>query len=430
MRKEFFILIALLSVAPVFAANLTAWGDAASLTMYANTRQNVTVLNMTFYGWEMPISITALNVTFTGSGTVGNISAVRVLNKTESLLGINTTWANFTNRNTTLINFSTPLNVTAHGNQTILIVYELYNSAMSRVTVGANVTSVADVVANGTITNTTSLPANSSLVQLQHMHAGGNITPRYVDTNVTNQTFIYNITPSGVDGIRDINITLPDGFTSLVLVNVTRGGSVLIAGDYTAAVGGNTINITLVTPTTLPLVVNFTANTNATGVLWGLFNATVSGSNLTSVPTDVVNNQTNVTTKQLANVTNIRATKNSAYLNGTDYWEFNFTINITAGESTTGLLQMKMGNWTDASGVIIGLSNSTDNFATLRLTADFNTTNKVNVTSQYDSTHGVVVTANQNSPITVVLRMIIPSSVSTASSTWAATYNMIFRSVS
>ncbi len=156
------------------------------------------------------------------------------------------------------------------------------------------------------------------------------------------------------------------------------------------------------------------------------FNSTVSGLNLTYAAADAVDNLTNVTTKHLLNITNVKATKNAAYLNGTDYWEFNFTINVSSPISTTGLIHMKMRNWTDDSNNNIGLSNSTANLATLRMTADFNTTNKLNVTNNYDFSQGVYVSTSQDSPVTVVLRMLIPSSVS-ASSTWAATYSMLFR---
>ena len=160
------------------------------------------------------------------------------------------------------------------------------------------------------------------------------------------------------------------------------------------------------------------------------FNSTLTGSNLTNINTDVSGTNTTVTTKVLISIVSVNAIKSTAYLNGTDYWEFSFTINFTA--NTSGILQFKMTNWTDDSGNSISLTNSTGNgyYATLRNDTSFSTAGKINVTQSYSNiTSGVPFNANTlSNSYTVILRMVIPSTISTVSSSWWATYSMLFRS--
>jgi len=125
-------------------------------------------------------------------------------------------------------------------------------------------------------------------------------------------------------------------------------------------------------------------------------------------------------------VTNITASKTTAIVNGTDYWEFNISVNFT--DMLTGLLQFKMTNWNNTEGKpVIPLTNGTDSFATLRNAFDFSSAAKYNITNDYNLTSGLSYSSTGPGLQTIFLRMIIPSGTEIAS-TWFSTYSMIFRS--
>jgi hypothetical protein len=254
------------------------------------------------------------------------------------------------------------------------------------------------------------------------------MSPRYVDTNVTNQSFTYNITPTGADKINNITITIPAGYTVVNVTYVSDNGTTLrnstyqhsnlsvilgsqILVNYTIGYSGGTI------------VINFTANTSATNITQTAFSSTVAGSNLTSIAADVSGTDTSVTTQQLINVTSVAATKATAYVNGTDYWEFTFTINFTA--NVTGLLQFKMSNWTNSASNITLTSCTGGYCATLRDSTNAN--NNITVGYDYNMSTGVSFTGTQGNTKNVILKMIIPTGT-LSSTSWWATYSGLFRS--
>lgn len=433
--KIVFIVVLVFFISPVFVnpvagdANITAWANKAPL--YANTRQNISMVNITFYAKNATVVLSGMNVTLTGTASPGNISVVRVFTNDTSgtLLGSNNTWTNTSTYNYTFVNFTSNYVITSETNVTLFILYEVANNAKPRATFGANVT-IRDINANDTIGNDTATPVNSSLVQIQDVHANASISPRIVDTNVTNQNFYYNITPTGSNAINWTRIVVPTGYTITGLVSIYHDDTFALTG-VTNQTGTNDINITFATPTTYPILVNLTINTNNSAQVSTAFYSNISGSNLTWVATDVINNQTNVTTKTLINYTFVNAIKSAAYVNGTDYWEFNFTLgfNLTSSESLNGLIQFKMTNWTDSAGRNLSIINSTgSSLASLREGADFNNTNKFNITNDYNITTGISKTSLSAGFVYLTLRMIIPLDTP-VSSTWWSTYSMIFRSL-
>ena len=182
----------------------------------------------------------------------------------------------------------------------------------------------------------------------------------------------------------------------------------------------------------LNIRVNFTATINSTVVASSLFNSTITGGNLSGILTDPVPlDGANVTAKQILNVTNTKIIKSTAIINGTDYWEFNFTLNYTANISSGGLIQFKLTNWNSTTSDFINITNSNcvgSRCATLRNGTDFNTTVKFNVTNDYETlTKGISISAiTENNLIDVTLRMIIPTGT-IVSSNWQATYGFLFR---
>jgi hypothetical protein len=275
-----------------------------------------------------------------------------------------------------------------------------------------------------------------SLPVLANLTASASVSPSYVDTNVINQSFIYNITTTGSDYVNRTVIVLPSGYVFRRVINVTING---LDQEQNCALGVNQVcveNSTTQITVTYPspglsnkaVRIYFTANTPANYTASSRFNSTIDGGNLTGIETDVVNSTTNVTTKQLITVSNVRAIKSTALANGTDYWEFNFTLNISANVS--GLVQFRMNNWNSSSADhTMNLTNQTSLinatfYASLRKSDA--STNVFNVTSEYGSS-GVSLTARENNLYYVVLKMIIRSGTPIASDWWT-TYWTLFRS--
>jgi len=415
-------------VSPVFAsANITAFHNKAPA--YANTRANVSIINITINASGSTVVLSGVNVTLTGTVLPGNISVVRIFANDTSgpLLGSNSTWTNTSTLNYTFINFAPNYSLSNETTIVLLVVYETYSAAQPRSTFGANIT-VADFNVNDTVSNDTITPINSSLVQIQDVHATAVVTPRIVDTNVANQNFYFNITPTGRDPINWTRIILPAGYSISSLVSIFHDNTLVLTGVNNQT-GVSDINVSFATPTTYPIIVNFTVNTNTSAKTSQAFQVNISGSNLTYVVPDITDNQTNVTTKTLINYTVVNAIKGSAYINGTDYWEFNFTLgfNFTSSEYQSGMIQFKMTNWTDSAGRSINLTNGTGTyFASLREGADFNNTNMFNITHNYNTTAGITKTSLTAGFVYLTLRMVIPLDT-VSSSSWWSTYSMIFR---
>jgi len=422
-----FLSLVAFSLPALAAGNLTATGSDLAPT-YINTKTVTNMLNLSLNATpdagDGTVNITVINVTIGGNATIGNLSSVHIKNSTGSIIASNTT--NSTSSQFK-VHISNGLFVNASTNSSIVIAINLSSSAQRVSNISINISSTTDIGTAGS-SNITISNTNSTESQIQDIHANVTVSPRYVDTNVINQSLSYFINTSGADAIKNVSIVVPSQYSIVQLLSVKRGSTILTGiTDYTNTTTGGKVNISLVSSTTENLTINFTVNTNASGISSQAFNSTITGSNLTDVETDVYNFTTNVTTKQLINVDNIQVIKNTALANGTDYWEFNFTLNITANVS--GLVQFKMNNWNNSAGQIMNLTNQTSLinatfYASLRHSS--NTTNTFNVTNEYRNV-GLSFTATENTLYYFVLRMVIPSGTPIASDWWT-TYWTLFRS--
>jgi len=408
---------------PVFAAGNLSVNSTNLALAYINTRALTNMLNLSLNSTGGDTNLTGINVTIGGTASIGNVTLVALVNSTGSVIASNTTNSSSTGftifiaggfnvSGTTLKNLIVALNTSSSAATLVTVNISLSPSASFFVDSGSNATVLAGFI-------------NSSSSQIQDVRANASITPNIVDTFVVNQSFTYIFTPTGANAIQNFNVGLPSSFTLVNITAVEQGGSNLSSALYTNATQSSQVNVTLNTPINAIVKIFFTANTSSDTT--GNFSSVIAGSNLTNVATEIATgNRTNVTAKQLVNVTNVGAMKTVAILNDTDYWEFNFTINIT--DTVTGLLQLKMNNWTSnqPAGSIV-LFNSTEHFATFRTSSNFSATSRVNVTNEYNITSGLSISASPASPVIVFLRMLIPRNT-VISSSWYTTYSMIFRS--
>jgi|GEM_PF-2361295 len=445
MKRYFLLLISVFGLYfsfPVFAATLSITSNPVNLTAYNNTGTNVTMLNLTLnLAGENSVNVDNIIVTF--NSTNGSLNAsqtnlsVCLYNSTvnsSNNLGCGTVWnvsGNVNQTNITLSNF----NITNSIEKNLLIVYEVYRNATTPINISLYINDDSSItLSNSSVIINSTFPISSNFTQIQDLHASASISPRYVDTNVENQSFVYTINITGSDEINKTIINVPVGYNVIKVTNVTVGGTSCYpspALGCTPSSSSNQINISISPGTLNQTKIYFTANTSSTSVNSTAFNSVIDGGNLTGIPTDVTNGSTNVTTKQLINVTNVAIMKNTAVVNGTDYWEFNFTLNISANVS--GLIQFKMNPWNSSSAnATLNLTNATTGnityYASLRNESSFSTTNKFNVTNEYNITQGISLNATENNIYHVFLRMVIPLGTPIASDWWT-TYNMLFRAL-
>ena len=449
MKRYFLLLISVFGLYfsfPVFAATLSITSNPVNLTAYNNTGTNVTMLNLTLnLTGENSVNVDNIIVTF--NSTNGSLNAsqtnlsVCLYNSTvnsSNNLGCGTVWnvsGNVNQTNITLSNF----NITNSTEKNLLIVYEVYRNVTTPINISLYINDNSSITLSNSsvIIDNSTFPISSNFTQIQDLHASASISPRYVDTNVENQTLSYLVNVTGDDQINDTKIIIPNGYTFIKLVDCQidlNGDNVvdISSCDVSGISGGDSqINITQSVKKNGWIRVNFTANTSSTSVNSTAFNSIIDGGNLTGIPTDVTNGSTNVTTKQLINVTNVAIMKNTAVVNGTDYWEFNFTLNISANVS--GLIQFKMNPWNSSSAnATLNLTNATTGnityYASLRNESSFSTTNKFNVTNEYNITQGISLNATENNIYHVFLRMVIPLGTPIASDWWT-TYSMLFRAL-
>ncbi len=427
-----FIAVMLFFSMPIFAAgNLTVSRSSLLTPAYINTGSNA-LMNITLNATVGNVSITGIVINLTGSSTVSNFSTFLIYNDSdnngavgvsEALLGSNATFNATTNSTVVNLSISVPANTERH----LLLVLNVSSLATLRTNVSINITSNTSITTGGS--DNITIPGgyiNTTLAQIQSVHANATITPRFVDTSVPNQTFVYEIKPTGVEAISNITINLPAGYALRWLESIERAGSndtSLSANSTNSSI----INITINTPTTNTVRVYFKANTSANPVNSSAFSSIITGSNLTNVAADPSNLTVNVTTRQLINVTNVNAIKTSALINGTDYWDFNFTLNITA--TTSGLIHFRMDAWNNTAGQTISLTNQTEISSSTFYYATFrqNDANMMNVTTYYNYTRGISLSATENTLYYMALRMVIPSGTPVSSSWWT-TYSLLFRS--
>ena len=466
----FSLLLVVFSVAPVFAAgNLT--GTNGTLSAFSasgdfwNTGMNV-ILNITFYSRISDVNVTGLMVNITGTLNASNITGIFVYNDSnsnaiidpsETLLGSNTSLNNTFNYSFVL--FSTVLSVPNHTNRSVLIAFNISRSALRFNTTGAYISGGANInTSNLEVSDNVTLALgriNSTVKQVLDMHANVTLTPRMVDTNVSQQKLVYTITPSSQDSLRKVKIIVPTGYSLVDITNISIGGTgrnisfdgATGLGDSANGVGvtrGDTeFNTSFNTSAvngwiSSEIKINFTVNTNVSAQSSVAFTSKLL-SNISFIDPDILNEETNVTTQQIIQILSVSGNKTAALTNGTDYWEFTLNVNFTTNLSM-GLIQLKMNNWTSNQGTI-NLTNDTVTgnrtlfFANLRLSNETYGSNRTqNVTDNYNLTNGISfnTTSDVLSPVTnrvkhFVLRMTIPSGIP-ASTGWWTVYSILFRS--
>ncbi len=458
-------LIAFSSVPAFAAGNLTVTNGTVSNFSssgdFWNTGMNV-MLAITFYSRISDVNVTGLTVNITGTLNASNITGIFVYNDSDSdavidppevVLGSNTSLNN--SINSTFVIFSTVLNVPNHTNRSVLVAFNISRNALRFNTTGAYISGAANVnTSNPEVSDNVTLALgtiNSTVKQVLDMRANATLSPRVIDTNVSEQMLVLTVNATGQDKLRKVKILVPAGY-SLVDVTDVSIGSEGRNRSFNGATGGggssNGVGIVLGTtefnvsfnttselgwvPSTSAIRINFTVNTNVSVQSSAAFTSKVF-SNISFIDTDILNEETNVTTAQILQVLSVSANKTAALTNGTDYWEFTFNLNFTTN-LTAGLVQFKLNNWTSTAGTI-NLTNSTVFYATLRNDSTItNNTRMVNITNNYNASQSISfnTTTDVASPISnrvkhFVLRMTIPSGIPAATSWWSV-YSILFRS--
>lgn len=420
------LLILLASSSVVFASgNLTIYGTDMAPT-YGNANSQIRMLNLSLNVTAGDGTINLSVINFTIVAGVGNVTAIEIFNSSLSSIASSSSFNSTTNKTT--VTFSSGLFVNTTLNATIIVALNLSTSATRLNTISVNISSVSDIRTTNSFDNISISGSSiqSGNTQMQSVQANASISPRFIDTSIENQTLVYTITPTGTDNIQNISIIVPVGYSIVSLVNVLEGGSLLASGNYVNVTTTNMINISLAASTPLELKINFTVNSNASSINALPFNSTITGGNFSNTNTTPIN--TSVKTSQLIGVNTVSITKGAAIVNGTDYWEFTYSINVTENISTGGFVQFKMADWNNSAGQAMQLTNGTDYYSSLRLSTDVN--NTFNVTNNYNISKGISFSSvTSSNPVSLILKMIIPASTPISAS-WFTTYNMIFRSFS
>ena len=422
-RCVFLPLLLLLLVTPVFAAgNLTLNSTTSGTSVFVNTRILTTIMNLSLNSTGGDANVTGFNLTINGTASIGNVTLVAILNSTGSVIASNTT---STTPSMFVVLIPGGFNVTGGTVKTLLVAVNISSVAPSQTTVNISVNNVTGVfVDTGSNVSSAAGFVNSSSSQIHDVHANVSISPRVVDTFIVNQSFAYTITPTGTDAVQNVSVAIPAGFTLINLTAVERNGMNLTSiVNFTNTTAADRLNVSFIVPSAQVIRLLFTAN--ASTATPGAFSSTLAGSNLSAVATDPVNgNQTTVAPQVLANITSVAASKTAAVVNGSDYWEFALTVNIT--DAVAGLLQFAMANWTDNSGNNLGLTGCSTYCATLRNSSTFGAPGNISVTNDYNLTAGIPYTTSGVSTVTTYLRMVIPSGTAISSS-WFTTYRVSFR---
>ncbi|MFH0832545.1 MAG: hypothetical protein V1900_02385 [Candidatus Aenigmatarchaeota archaeon] len=439
------VLALLLIATPVFAAGHLNITSTNSAPLYINTNQSYLMLNLSMNATggvgNGTVYINNINVTI-GNSTPVIISAVEIWNSTNVVIGANRTNSSATNFT---IVFPIMLVVNSAANTVLSIYINVSASAPVFNITSVNVSSTSFGVDAGSNVSINDI-ANSTISgqpQIQDIHAVASITPKFVDTSVIQQTLQYTLNMTGADKINKTDIIVPVGYTIVNWTNITivsAGGTNTYgysAAAVTVAWNATRLNVSYATflSTNDNVTVRFIVDINSSAIDSKAVASVLHGSNISSAPMYVRDNSAiNITTKQLIIVQNVTAIKNAAIINGSDYWEFNFTLNFTANVS--GLIQFKMSNWTSAEGYTMNLTNATylfnaSYYATFRESGNSN--NYMNITTNYTSTQsvdstGVSLTVNTNNMYSILLRMIIPDRTQ-SSSRWYTNYWMLFRAI-
>ncbi|MEK6888471.1 MAG: hypothetical protein AABX14_06010, partial [Candidatus Aenigmatarchaeota archaeon] len=361
---KFLILAAVFSLfllSPAFAAGNLNVTSTSLAPVYINTRTVTNMLNLTMNSTVGNTNITSLNVTIAGNITIANVSGVFLINATGSTIASSTS-----NSTTTKFTVSIPagFNASSGANTSLIIAVNVSGLANPSSNVSLQLESSAAFAVDSSSNVTFSNFVNSTDSEIRDLHANASVSPNFVDTNAINQTITYSVVMTGHEKLNGTIITIPSGYSFVNISNVELEGANNTAIE-TVTTSPNYINVTL-SITKSKIKVFFNVNTSNSRINSSAFATAISGGNLNNVTTDTVSPGVNVTTQQLINVTNVALAKGAAIVNGTDYWEFNFTLGFTA--NVTGLLQFKMSDWTDASSSVnrLNINTSSVYYATLR----------------------------------------------------------------
>jgi len=437
MRLCYLAAALLFCAALTHAQILNVTAEDIEVPAYSNTNSYVKLLNLSLNLTGIDsVSITSINVTFNSTASINanatNLTAC-AFNETFDAISCNSTWSG----NTTVLNMN--YEVTNATERTLYIGYYINRSLVNLSVIhGLNVSlyisSNESITLNDTsvLKDNSTFPLSSRFTQIQDLHAVASISPHYVDTNVKNQSFRVIVNITSYDVANKTIIYIPAEFTNVNLVDcmyITGNNNEITGCGGVWTVSNNQIHLTDITYYIKYLRVNFTADTNQSGEFTRTFNASVSGGNLTDIPvSESSSGALNVTTKQLINNVTITSVKNTAYItsDGSDYWEFNFTVNITANVS--GLLQFKMNNWYSPSkNATINLTNGTAYYA--KLWKSDEPSNTINVTTEYGDASKGISLSNFSGLLRLTLRMYIPPTVQAVTNDWYTLYWILFRTL-
>jgi len=453
-------LILLIFVSPAFAdGKLNVTRGLLTTPAYINTQSITPVLNITFNVTNTndanEVNVSSIFFNLTGTAYSGNVSGIFVYNDSDNdgvignsdrLLGSNTVW-NETNGEFAVmqVNFTSNLTILNNTNKFIIIALNISSNAESVLTAGINI-SLNTSISTGNPNDFIAFPSlyiNSTPSQIQDVHATGDITPNYVDTNVINQSALLTLNITGSDNFENITFTFPSSYPIVAVSEVSNSTSIIynstLPDFLNVTFGGFMINISNFTlgfnSADSFIKINFTINTSITAVSALKFNVSMTGSNLSGISTtETTIGSQNITTQQMINITTVTVTKSTAIVNGTDYWEFNITVNITA--NTSGILQFRMNNWnsTTQGYGLLNVTNETGAFvenvtyrATLRNQTAQTGSSQLNVTTDYGNLTRGLSLAYTGTTKTLILKMIIPTGMPYTNDWWS-TYYILFRS--
>ncbi len=425
----------------VFNRNYNTYTDIAVLNLTLNASADVNVTNMT-------ITIYGLN---TGDIS-GNITSVflykdnetnqynKTFDSSDILIGSNSTLTNVANTtsyvNVTIRNIN---EIVGTSPEVWFVVLRINQTATSGTKINVSVSNASTNNISDVVNNYAS-PSND--ITFANLHVTAYLIPRYTDTNVTNQTITYVLSLlSGTDNVNKTSIIVPSNFTVKNVTLVKTGSyqktidystscptSANVQTDHACVEVGQMINVTLPgsgadSSQNNTITIQFTIDTQETPVS-GLINSTVEdgieGVGLVVNSTPESDSNITLNTVNLIEVKNVTSIKNSAFANGNDYWEFNITINIT--QNVTGLVQMKMNNWSDGNGHTIALTSGATKYALLYRQGSMS--NNASVENSYTS-DGVSISGK--GLFNLILRMVIPSGTPASSTGWYTNFWMLFR---
>jgi hypothetical protein len=159
-----------------------------------------------------------------------------------------------------------------------------------------------------------------------------------------------------------------------------------------------------------------TALTDGNNYTINVFTKDVAGNSATNATATIGIDSHNTIT-----VTAITANKTTAVANGTDYWEYTFQITVgnTAGNAT----RFKMSDWTDGAGHTIAVSG----YATVSYKNATGQTNTYNIKNAYNTSETIYQLYDTDATTTgiqgvLTIRQIIPTN--TASASYSTTYGI------